>query len=285
MNILVTGRGKSGSWVIRGEQLGAAIGAEVVPNALDIGPYDVAVMVKRPRMDLVDRARRAHVPLVWDVVDPWPQPEGNNWDRATCLSWLRSQLEAIKPAGIVAATHAMALDCEAIVAACRLKSSVLYLPHHARPGLERNPIREQVKTIGYEGGPQYLGRWRAALESECRARGWQWLENPASLAQLDIVVALRDVDGYAPRAWKSGVKLANAMGAGTPFVGSPEAGYMEMAVGVERFVESQGDLKRALDALTPVKERERVAGWFQTVAPKLEVVARKYSAWLETVRA
>ena len=102
MNVLVTGRGKSGSWRVRGEQLGKAIGADVTPNALDVAAHDVVVMVKRLRHDIIDRARRADVPLVWDVVDAWPQPEGNLWDRNACMAWLRSQIAMVKPQGIVA---------------------------------------------------------------------------------------------------------------------------------------------------------------------------------------
>ena len=47
MNLLVTGSGKSGSWQIRGVELGRAIGATVLANAIDIGPFDVALVVKR----------------------------------------------------------------------------------------------------------------------------------------------------------------------------------------------------------------------------------------------
>jgi hypothetical protein len=284
VNILVTGRGKSGSWRVRGEQLGKAIGADVIPNALDVAAHDVVVMVKRLRHDIIDRARRADVPLVWDVVDAWPQPEGNLWDRNACMAWLRSQIAMVKPQGIVAATQAMAMDCEAVLAEIKHTASVLYLEHHCRPGLERNPIREEVRRVGYEGGA-YLGRWQPVLERECARRGWSFVVNPASLSELDIVVALREADGYAPRHWKSGVKLANAMGSGTPFIGSPEAGYIEMAVGVERFIETEADLGRALDRLTPAAERARCAGWLLTVAPTLEKVARKYRTWLETIGA
>lgn len=285
LKVLVTGRGKSGSWVIRAEQLGRAIGADVIPNALDVAAYDMAIVVKRPRLDIVERARRASVPVVWDIVDAWPQPEGNRWDRATCLSWLRGHIEQIRPQGIVAATRAMAADCEEIAASMKHRASVLYLPHHHRPGIERNPIRERVRTVGYEGGPQYLGKWRDVMQSECKRRGWLWVENPISLSTLDIVVALREADGYAPRHYKSGVKLSNAQGSGTPFIGSPEAGYREMAIGVECFVKDEAELRRALDKLTPLAERTRCSGWMHSVAPKIDSVAAQYRKWLETLRA
>jgi hypothetical protein len=74
MNVLVTGSGRSGSWIIRGEQLGRAMGATVLANAIDIGPFDVAVVVKRPPVDLVRRIHTAAVPLVWDIVDRGQAP-------------------------------------------------------------------------------------------------------------------------------------------------------------------------------------------------------------------
>lgn len=281
LNILVTGRGgKSGAWEIRGNQLGKAIGADVIPNALDVGAYDLAIMVKRPRLDIVERCRRAGVPLVWDVVDAYPQPEANTWNRDACLAWLGAHLDQIRPAGVVAATYAMAVDLQSLT-----NAPVLYLPHHARLGMAVNEIRERVHVVGYEGGLQHLGRWHGVLESECRRRGWKFVTNPPVLAELDIVVALREADGYAPRHWKSGVKAANAQATGTPFIGSPEAGYLEMSCGCERFVETESDLRHAFDILTPYAERKRVSGWMKALAPSLDQVAEKYRSWLRTIRA
>lgn len=275
MKILVTGKGSSGSWAIRGLQLGGAIGATVLPRALDVGPYDLAVLVKRSPPDLLVRLHQAQVPIVWDVVDAWPQPEGNRWSRDACLSWLRGQISSIRPVGIVAATQAMATDC------AEFGVPVLTLPHHARPGLQRNPIREQVSVVGYEGAEQYIANWRPFIEAECQRRGWRFVVNPASLSDLDIVLALRDADGYAPRHWKSGVKLANAQGSGTPFIASPECGYLEQSVGVERFIESPENLKAAFDALTSQAERRRAADWMVAVAPPLAQMATRYREWLQ----
>lgn len=276
MKILVTGRGTSGSFRVRGEQLGAAIGASVIPKALDVGGYDAAVLVKRTENDLLQRLRRAGVPIVWDVVDAYPQPQGNTWTREECMAWLRAEVQRIQPVGIVAATRAMAADCE------EFGVPVLALPHHARPGLAKNPVRAVVETVGYEGAEHYLGRWRRILEAECLRRGWRFVVNPPALADLDIVVALRDVDGYAPRHWKSGVKLSNAQGSGTPFIGCREAGYREQAVGTaEKWVDTEAELARALDALSPYRERVRASGWMLAAAPRLDGVAATYRRWIE----
>lgn len=277
MKVLITGRGTSGSWRIRGGQLATALGADAIPNALDVAPYDVAVVVKRADADLLARIHRAHVPLVWDIVDAWPQPVGNAWGKDECMAWLKQRAGEIKPAAVVAATRAMAEDC-----AC-LGLPVLALPHHARPGLEQNPVRETVRLVGYEGAEQYITGWRAAIEAECARRGWRFVVNPASLAEVDIVLALRDATGYAPRHWKSNVKLANAQGSGTPFIGCREAGYLENAIGsCEKWADTPEELSRAFDALTPQGERRRVAQWMSSVAPGLTGVAATYANWLHS---
>jgi len=279
LKLLVTGRGTSGSWAIRGHQLGHAIGADVIANALDVASYDIAVLVKRLQPDLVRRCSRAGVPFVWDVVDSWPQPVGNGWSRAESLAWLVDQVQANRPAAVVAATRAMAAD----LTSCGLP--VLALAHHARPAQRLNLLREHVRVVGYEGGEQYLGRWRAVLERECSARGWRFIVNPEQLADLDIVVALRDSAGYAARQWKSNVKLANAQETGTPFIGNQEAGYLETAGGGERWADNKLELARALDELTPLHARRAASARLRSVAPKLEAVATTYRNWLESLCA
>jgi len=278
MNFLMTGTGASGSWKIRGEQLGREIGAKVQPKALDVGGYHFAIVVKRPPLDLLERLQKAEVPIVWDVVDAWPQPLGNSWGRSECMAWFRQSIQRIKPVAIVAATHAMAEDC------AEFKVPVIALPHHGRPGLARNTIRKEVRCIGYEGGEQYLGRWSQSLTAECSRRGWKFVVNPESISDLDIVVALRDWSGYAPRHWKSNVKLANAQASGTPFIGSSEAGYLEMAIqGRERFANTPYEVSVALDQLTPYEERLRVSSSMLVSAPRLSDVATKYKQWLKTI--
>lgn len=269
-NVLITGRGTSGSWSIRGAQLGAAIGATVEPNASKVKGYQIAVVVKRPRADLLHRLETAGVPVVWDIVDSYPQPAGNEWDRDQCMAWLRSQVATIKPAGIVAATKAMAQDC------AEFGVPVLALPHHARPGQMANPIRERVQTIGYEGGEQYLGHWRDLLEKESADRGARFVCNPASLSALDILVACRAASGYAARKWKSNVKLANAQGSGTPIICNREAGYLETASGAEYWADDETEMRIAFDALMSWDARRSL----KFVAPELEDVAETYKTWL-----
>ena len=275
MNVLFTGRGTSGSWQIRGAQLGAAIGAAAVPNALDVAPYDIAVLVKRPTAELLRRLRRENVRILWDVVDAWPQPAGNDWTKERCLAWLEETVVMIRPAGIVAATEAMAADCE------KFGVPVLALPHHARPGLRMNPIRP-VKVVGYEGGEQYIAKWRPVIEAECTRRGWEFVMQPAELADVDIVLALRDSEGYAPRNWKSNVKLANAQGSGTPVICNREAGYLESASGAERWADTPEELAAAFDELEATAVRRDASKTLRNAAPSIDSVAATYVAWLRS---
>lgn len=279
MKVLVTGRGTSGSWQIRGMQLGTAIGATLCPAALDVAGFDLAVLVKRPAPGLVERLQRADVRIVWDVVDSWPQPIGNAWDHSTCMAWLDDQVRAIRPAAIVAATQVMAEDC------AHFGIPVLWLPHHARPKQRMNPVHDHVRTVGYEGGEHYLGKWRPVLERECAVRGWRFVVNPAQLADVDIVVALRDTAGYAPRNWKSNVKLANAQGTGTPFIGNREAGYAETASGGETWADTEIELARALDSLANRPSRKAANALMRTRARTLEHTATEYAAWLSTLNS
>lgn len=268
--ILVTGRGTSGSWQIRGVQLGRAIDADVHPKAPSAKGYDLAILVKRPSVPI-----SGDVPLVWDVVDSWPQPQGNLWGRDECMAWAAGQIRAIKPIAIVAATEAMAEDFR------EFGLPVLALPHHARPSATPRPIRRDVRCVAYEGGDQYIGRWRNVIEKECEKRGWKFLVNPGSLAIADISLAVREQRGYAARHWKSNVKLANAQGFGIPCILNRESGYQETASGVECWADNPDELANAFDELTPFEERARRSAILAESAIPIHRIARIYREWLE----
>lgn len=272
-SVLVTGRGVSGSWIVRGVQLGTAIGAHVEALTLR-SKAELVIGVKRipQQMAMAYRGR-----LVWDVVDAYPQPHGNDWDEAACHRWMASEIERLKPIALIAATNQMARDLTGY------GLPVLWLPHHYRPGLERNPIRERVEVIGYEGSPAYIEKWRPAIESACKQFGTKFVLNPPRLADLDIVLALRGAIGYAPRKWKSNVKLANAHGSGTPFIGSPEAGYIETMAGPEYWAEEASHLAVSIGHLLSRERRMHVQEKFLKAAFSLEEAASKLSEWLKTL--
>jgi hypothetical protein len=271
LKILLTGRGTSGSWKIRGEQLGHAMGATVVPDAPQhvIDAHDLVIVVKRARQELI--ARLSRKPVVWDVVDAWPQPEGNSWDRAESLAWLESQMAVLKPIAVVAATDKMAADC---------RGQVLSLRHHARPGLRANPVRTQVSTVGYEGSARHLGRWKEFFDEECARRGWRFVVNPPELADLDIVIAARETTGYPAKWWKSGVKLANAQGSGTPCIANREAGCVEIATGAQRWADTDGEFRACFDEMESYHLRVALSRQMLGATISLEATAERYRKWL-----
>ena len=178
MKILFTGKGgKSGSWQMRGEQLGAALGADIRPMQGSAG-YDVTVVVKRTPPELVSRLQGK---WVWDIVDAYPQPHAYQWDRIEAVTWLRRKIAELRPTAIIWPNEKMREDCDT-----RLPGIVL--PHHHRVGIKPNPIRPKVRVVGYEGAAAYLGWWRPMLEEECAKRGWAFVVNPESLADVDIII-------------------------------------------------------------------------------------------------
>jgi hypothetical protein len=281
VKILITGRGGSGSWKIRGEQLGQAIGAAVQANTSMVDGHDVVVIVKHPREELLTRLHLRKVPIVWDVVDSHPQPHQSRWKGEPChtreqaIAWLSRAVNRIKPAGIVAATLVQAHDC------ADFGIPVLALPHHPRPLQAMNPIRDDVRCVGYEGSEQYLGRWRQVLDRECDRRGWIFAPNPRrGLEALDIVVALRESHSYPDRHWKSNVKLANAQMTGTPIVCGREAGYLETKSGGEVWADSEEELAAALDLMGSHDFRKLASDALFRGQPRLHVIAQQYRDWL-----
>jgi hypothetical protein len=279
--ILITGKGTSGSWKIRGEQLGRAIGATVVAQASRavIEAHDLVVLVKRGPEDLVRRIHESGRPLVWDVVDAWPQPAGSHWPRPACMQWLRQRLNDLRPAACVAATTVMEADIEAE----RVPARCVW--HHARPGQALNPLRGPLATIGYEGSEAHLGGWAQHLEAAARRAGVRFVMHPTRLADVDIVVALRDQNGYAAHNWKSNVKLANAQGSGTPIIMGTESAYLATLSGAEAIVSSREDLDEAIEMLRPVDVRRAAAEALRAAAPSLEACAAAYLDFLTSVAA
>lgn len=220
MNILMVGVG-SGSWQMRGVQLGGAIGARVTasPRPSDWAWADLVVLVKRAAMRWQVQARRLTVPVVWDVLDFWAQPEDNHLTRDDMIAKVRAVQQAAGVTALIGATGAMAADIGGV-----------YLPHHCRLGLQPAPIREKAEVVAYEGQRKYLGRWAKALEQSCDALGLRFVVNPPNIRDADVLVSFRDGkwDGWACRRWKSGIKHVNAIVSGRPIVSQPAAARDEL---------------------------------------------------------
>lgn len=278
MSVLFTGKGTSGSWACRGLQLGFACGGRVAAkaNPSQCSYADLIVCVKRINQPWFENVKQSGKPWIWDLVDFYPQPKCSDWSQQKAVEWVRSEILRAMPDGIIWPNKKMQEDVG-------LDGVTIY--HHHRPDIRINPIREKVQNIGYEGSPRYLGRWHDLLVKECERRGWNFLINPDHLADLDIVVAFRDRphDGYVQRHWKSNVKLANAHGSGTPFVGQKENGYLETASGFELWVESPAMLKFALDELEPYETRLRIHGEFLRSKITLEDCASRLKDYVENI--
>jgi len=269
--MIVTGKGSGGSWQIRGEQLGSAMGAKVIPKASveECNEADLIYMVKNPCDGII--SRRGKAKLIWDIVDHWPQPEGNAWGRDQLVSHVMKTAEIIKADYLIASTEQMANDL----------GTPYWLRHHGRIYVNQNPVRERVRAVGYEGCPKYLGRWFSIIGRECEKRKWTFVVNPRCLTECDIVVALRDYPhkGYGTDAWKSNVKLQNAQNSGTPIICNREAGYLETKSGGEVFVDTVDEMEKALDYLTMQSARLNAAALMRRQTYCAIDAARDFSKW------
>lgn len=276
MNVLIVGGGK-GSWEMRGLQLGAALGARVstAPTAEDIRWADLVVLVKRAATQWSHQVRAANKPIVWDALDFWSQPAHNGLSEAEAVALLNRQIAQIQPALVIGATESMARACGGV-----------YLPHHPWSGLAPTPARPQVRTVGYDGNILYLGAWRQRLDDACARRGWTFVVEPPDLTDVDVLVSFRAGvwDGWICRAWKSGVKLVNAIAAGRPIIAQPSAAWQELRPHGTT-AETVTELEAALDFWAPYDRRAGVATLSEAAATRLtvSVIANQYRAALASV--
>lgn len=276
-SVLFTGTGTSGSWVIRGQQIGRQLDASVIHNARapSICKFDVVVVVKRVPETLLIELRKAGRPWILDVVDFYPQPICSQWSRSEAIGWVRERLRYLKPTAVIWPNARMQKDCG-------FDGPSVFISHHHRPGIVANPIRETVRTIGYEGAANYLEGWMPDIQEQCQKRNWKFVVNPKNLADLDIVLALRggQWDGYCQQHWKSNVKLANAQGSGTPFIGQPEDGYQETASGAEYWTSNARQLEQAFDWLSPLGNRKSVSEKLKEKAFTVEEASQQYREFI-----
>ena len=276
-HVLFTGKGTSGSYAIRAQQLAHALGAPEKPRATadDIARAELVVVVKRLPDGMLATLRAAGKPWVWDCVDAYPQPECSTWNRQQAIDWMRAELARLQPDAVIWPNARM---CDDI--AWTGPQEVIY--HHHRPGIARNPIRERIKTVAYEGRPAYLEGWEKPIADACEAIGASFMVNPQHLCDVDVVLALRGPkwNGYCQQSYKSNVKLANAHGSGTPFIGMPECGYEETRTGAEYWVKTPADLLRALRWLEAQSSREEVSERFLAAAFPVERAAAQLREFL-----
>lgn len=269
MKILVTGRGGAASWIVRGEQIGNAMGARVKANATlaDCKAADVILLVKRPTDDLIRNISDSGRPWVYDIVDAFPQKQCGDWSANQSKIWLRDWINLLNPQQVIFPNARMRMDSP------RQDGAVIY--HHAMPGQPINPIRREFKVVGFQGHPRYLGDWLPLITQICSRHNWDFLINPPHLADLDAVLAVRahPWNSYAAHNWKSNIKLANAHATGTPFFGPAECGYLETATGWEYFNNSPQVLENTLLELTDQARRQLIQEKFLEATITLKTAA------------
>lgn len=276
-SVIFTGKGSAGSWQVRGEQLGAALGATVKPFASrsQLQAHDLVVVVKRCPAEVLHALRASGRPWVYDIVDAYPQPAASHWTRWQAIQWVQNHLRELQPDAVIWPNRKMREDCDT-----GLPGTVLY--HHHRPSIRNNPIRDTIRRVGYDGSVKYLAEWLPTLQAECARRGWEFIEGATDLADLDVVVAFRggEWNGYVQENWKSNVKLANAHGSGTPFIGQQESGYMETATGCEYWADKPTGLPVCFDWLESQSAREQIHDRFVQAAYSLEKAAADLKEFL-----
>lgn len=273
MRILFAGSGgRAGSWIIRGEQLAVATGAKFRTKIDDdaMSKAQVVVLVKRPDAGTLGKLHRFNKPFVWDVVDAWPQPHGNDWDRSRAVAWLRGEIRRLNPFAVVFPNTRMLEDSD-------WTGPSMVLPHHSNPRyMQKSQKFNDQRVLAYEGAVRYLGKWDQMLAEECSRRGWVYRKTD-DISEADYVVALRDVNGYPAPAWKSNVKTANARALGLPVIASPELSYREFANGTEEWVTSSEELTAALDKVAKLSTK------YSADPIQIEKIAKEYRSWLCTL--
>lgn len=275
MNILVVGGDTKGAWKMRGQQLGRAMGARVTatPTHADWSWAELVVLVKHAAVCWRAETQRLTVPVVWDVLDVWAQPEDN-------AKTIEEQVQAVRAiqheAGVsvlVGATRVMADDLGGI-----------YLTHHARIGLKPGPVRTTARVVGYDGTKKYLGRWLDALTNACVAMGLKFVVNPVDLHDVDVLVSFRDGrwNGPACQQWKSGVKHVNAIVSGRPILSQASAAQRELDP-VGAVVDTPEQIPEALQTLIrrDVREHAYEEGVRRHKDFALATVARSYGDMLK----
>lgn len=274
IKVCFVSRSSAGAWQIRGEQIAAMRSnwkAINKPSEDDLRNSDLICFVKKIDIQIINLARKMGKPLVFDIVDSWAQPE----DGFSCTNIRKAKdffsraWSMIAADGYIFPTQCMQNDLGELV------NEKVTIYHHYWPQIQTNPIRDCVRTIGYEGA-DYLGEWLPKIEQSCAERGIRFIANPSNYTDLDVAILVRGgVHGnFLARHYKSNVKLANAYGSGTPVL----AHFEEMSAhdtdtgDVMFFSDHSGSFDRQLDRLINDHVlRQHIHRKFIQAAPKFHI--------------
>jgi hypothetical protein len=274
VRVLFTSKSSAGAWQIRGEQIAGTRTnwhAKNRPDADDIAACDLLCVVKKPDSAVIEAARSMGKPIVYDIVDAWAQPEDGlkYTNLAAARELFGPAWRALRADAYVFPTRRMQLDLGGLV------RHAITIYHHYWPQLEANPMRDPVQVVGYEGA-DYLGGWRQVIDKACASRGLRFVANPPRYTDMDVVVIARGGEhgNFLASNYKSNVKLANAIGSGTPaLVHVDEMSAHDTDTGdVLFFTDEPGSFERQLDRLAgDAALRARIHRSFLDAAPRFHI--------------
>lgn len=291
LRVCFLGDGISGSWQMRAAQI-----AETRPaweamatkdlRAADVARFDLFCIVKRFDVAKAEWLRGQGKPVVYDVVDPWKQPEDGE-AHATLpevVNYFRRMLAPLAVDGVIFANATMRDDLG------RFVPCATHLYHHHRLYQEPIIVCRQATRVGYEGREDYLGPWAETAARVCKRLGLEFVVNPKSLASLDIGLAVRGGRNgtLMAKRYKSNVKLANLFAAGLPAVAhADEASYRETDDGHVQFFNNEASLERAIVELLPYERRLAIHKAFLAHSRRfrVEAIAEQYEAYFHMVLA
>ena len=256
------GDGVSGSWRMRSQQVArmrpdwTSLATSKISDEL-ILRNDVFVFVKRFDKHLAYRLRTLGKIVIYDIVDPWKQPEdGLSYTTLPEIhTYFIRMLENLPVDGVIFPNRAMFDDLGDIT------PNPITIYHHSRLELTPVPIQRVAMIVGYEGREQYLGEWHGVIDKVCHQLGLQFVINPSTLKIIDIgFIARGGVHGsLMAKRYKSNVKLANMLAAGKPtVVQAGEAPYAETGGDLVRYFSNAEDLEQAIRQLLPYSVRQQI---------------------------
>ena len=287
LNVCFSSRSSAGAWQIRGEQIAAMrTNWEAInePSEDDLKRFDLFCFVKKPDLGIIERVRKTGKPIVFDIVDSWAQPEDGleHRDIHSARKLFGSLWKRVNADGYIFPTKRMHQDLGLLI-----KNGVT-IYHHYWPPIQKNPVRETVNIVGYEGA-NYLGEWKALIEKICSDRGIRFVANPENYTDLDIVVLARGGEhgSFLAKNYKSNVKLANAYGSGTPaLVHVDEMSAHDTDNGDVLFFTNQTDsFERQLDRLISNYElRKSIHSNFLSTAQLYNInnIARQFESFFQS---
>jgi hypothetical protein len=255
-------------------------------RASDVGRFDLFCIVKRFDVAKAEWLRGQGKPVVYDVVDPWKQPDDGeaHGTLPEVVNFFRRMLTPMAVDGVIFPNATMRADLGDCV------PCPTHIYHHHRVYQEPIIVCRQATRVGYEGREDYLGPWTETATRVCKRLGLEFVVNPKSLGAIDIGLAVRGGRNgtLMAKRYKSNVKLANLFAAGLPAAAhADEASYRETDDGHVQFFNDEASLERAIVELLPYERRLAIHKAFLAHSRRfrVEAIAEQYEAYFRQVIA